>query len=115
MQLIYLIDSTSIYELIYSLERYADYNPVTETWLPMAFRDAALLHCLIFCADGYRQYSANGKEGPEAVLHLKRAIEIVNERLAAPVPNITDGTIVAVCTLAHAEVCHNKTVQNQRL
>jgi len=100
---------------MYSIEKYADYNPMTETWLPMAFRDPALLHCLIFCADGYRQYSANGKEGPEAVLHLKRAIEIVNERLAAPVPNITDGTIVAVCTLAHAEVCHNKTVQNQRL
>ena len=105
MQLIYLTDSTSIYELIYSLERYADYNPVTETWLPMAFRDAALLHCLIFCADSYRQLSESRAERPEAVIHLKKVIEIVNERLTAPVPNITDGTIVVVCTLAHSEVC----------
>jgi len=98
-------DTNSIYELTYSIEKYADYNPVVETWLPMAFRDSALLHCLIFCADECRKTSHDRRERPEAVLHLKRAIELVNARLAAPEPDITDGTIVVVCTLANTEVC----------
>jgi len=89
---------------MYSIEKYADFNPVTETWLPMAFKDPALLHCFLFCVEGYRNFSYNTEERPEAIIHLKKAIHIVNERLAAPVPNITDGTIVLVCTLAHSEV-----------
>jgi hypothetical protein len=36
--------------------------------------------------------------------HLSSAIHIVNERLRAPVPRITDATIGVVCTFAHTEV-----------
>ncbi|KAG9241669.1 hypothetical protein BJ878DRAFT_545019 [Calycina marina] len=95
--------TTSIYELVYSIEKYADYNPISETWLPMAFKDPALLHCLIFCADGYSALADGVRERPLAVMHLKEASRMVNQRLRGPNPIITDSTLVIVCTLAHAE------------
>jgi len=81
------------------------WNPVREFWLPMAFQDPAFLHALIFCSDGFGAIATGVKERPASVIHLRHAIRIVNERLSAPVPIITDTTIVVVCSLAHTEVC----------
>lgn len=90
---------------MYSIEKYGNYNPVTEKWLPMAFEDPALLHCIIFCVDGYDAFGRGTRERPEAIAHMEKAIAIVNDRLAAPEPDITDATIVVVCTMAYGEVC----------
>ncbi len=89
---------------MYTIEKHVNLNPAKDYWLPMAFQDAALLHAFIFCADGHGTISQGRKEGLAAVIHLSKAIQIVNERLRAPVPNITDATIAVVCTFAHTEV-----------
>ncbi|KAM0127295.1 hypothetical protein ACHAP3_008863 [Botrytis cinerea] len=96
--------TTDIYETMYTLEKHVNLNPAKDYWLPMAFQDAALLHAFIFCADGHGTISRGRKEGPAAVIHLRQAIQIVNERLRAPVPSITDATIAVVCTFAHMEI-----------
>ncbi|KAH7110911.1 hypothetical protein B0J11DRAFT_473782 [Dendryphion nanum] len=96
--------TTFIYENMYTLEKHVNLNPAKDYWLPMAFQDAALLHAFIFCADGHSTISQGRKEGPAAVIHLRKAIQIVNERLRAPVPSITDATIAVVCTFAHTEM-----------
>ncbi|KAF8859126.1 hypothetical protein BDZ45DRAFT_590317, partial [Acephala macrosclerotiorum] len=96
--------TTSIYETMYTIEKHVNLNPAKDYWLPMAFQDAALLHAFIFCADEHGTISQGRKEGPAAVIHLRKAIQIVNERLQAPVPSITDATIAVVCTFAHTEI-----------
>ena len=101
---LFFIDTTSIYETMYTIEKHVNLNPAKDYWLPMAFQDAALLHAFIFCADGYGTISQRKREGPAAVIHLRKAIQIVNERLRAPMPRITDATIAVICTFAHAEV-----------
>lgn len=90
---------------MYSIEKYSDWNPVTETWIPMAFDDPALLHCIMFCVEGYDACGRGTRERPEAIAHMEKAISMVNERLAAPTPDITNATIVVVCTMAYGEVC----------
>jgi hypothetical protein len=89
---------------MYTLERHVNLNPSRDYWLPMALQDAALLHAFLFCADGHCTIAVGGKERPAAVIHLKKAIQMVNERLKAPVPSVTDATIAVVCTFAHTEV-----------
>jgi hypothetical protein len=89
---------------MYTIEKHVNLNPAKDYWLPMAFQDAALLHAFIFCAGGHGTISQGRKEGPAAVIHLRKAIQIVNERLLSPVPRITDATIAVVCTFAHTEV-----------
>jgi len=89
---------------MYTIERHVNVNPPKDYWLPMAFQDAALLHAFLFCADGHGTIAKGKKEGPAAVVHLRKAIQIVNERLSAPVPSVTDATIAVVCTFAHTEV-----------
>lgn len=42
-------------------------------------------------------------ERPEAVINLRKAICIINEKLTRPVPEISDALIVVVSTLAHTE------------
>ncbi|KAH6695952.1 hypothetical protein BKA61DRAFT_623615 [Leptodontidium sp. MPI-SDFR-AT-0119] len=96
--------TTSIYETMYTFEKHVNLNPPKDYWLPMAFQDAALLHVFIFCADGHGTISRGRKEGPAAVIHLRKAIQMVNDRLEAPVPRITDATIAVVCTFAHTEI-----------
>jgi len=66
----------------------------------MAIQEPALLHAIIFCADGYSSIKRRKKEQASAVMHLRQAIQLVNEKLLSPVPNVTDATIVVVCTLA---------------
>lgn len=89
---------------MYTLESHAHLNPPKDYWLPTALQDAALLHAFLFCADVHGNLSQRRNEGPAAVTHLSSAIQIVNERLRAPVPRITDATIAVVCTFAHTEV-----------
>lgn len=89
---------------MYTIEKHVNLNPAKSYWLPMAFQDAALLHAFLFCADGHRTISQCMKERPAAVIHLREALHIVNARLSAPVPDITDATIAVVCTFAHTEV-----------
>ncbi|RDW63271.1 hypothetical protein BP6252_10816 [Coleophoma cylindrospora] len=96
--------TTFIYETMYTIEKHVNLNPARDYWLPMAFQDAALLHAFIFCAYGHSTISQGRKESPAAVIHLRKAIQIVNERLRAPVPSITDATIAVVCTFAHTEI-----------
>jgi hypothetical protein len=96
-------DATSVYEVTYSIEKYAAINPVKECLLPMAFQDSALFHTILACADIY--VSPNSKSRIAALTHFSKAVRVVNERLLKPVPEITDGTIVVVCSLAYAEVC----------
>ncbi|KAF4634190.1 hypothetical protein G7Y89_g3919 [Cudoniella acicularis] len=93
--------TTSIYETMYTIEKHVNLNPAKDYWLPMAFQDAALLHAFIFCADGHGTISQGRKEGPAAVIHLRKAIQIVNERLRAPVPSITDATIAVILNGNH--------------
>ncbi|KAN0102229.1 hypothetical protein V8E51_012739 [Hyaloscypha variabilis] len=99
--------TTSVYETMYTIEKHVNLNPAKDYWLPMAFQDAALLHAFIFCADGHCTISQGRKERPAAVIHLRKAIKIVNERLRVPVPSITDATIAVVCTFAHTEILND--------
>jgi hypothetical protein len=89
---------------MYVIEKHVNLNPAKDYWLPMAFQDAALLHAFIFCADEHEAIARGRKESPAAIVHLRKAIEIVNERLRAEVPIITDATIAVICTFAHTEV-----------
>lgn len=82
---------------MYTIEKNVNLNPAKGYWLPMALQDAALLHAFIFCADGHGTISQGRKEGPAALIHLRKAIQMVNERLRAPVPIVTDATIAVVC------------------
>jgi hypothetical protein len=70
----------------------------------MAFREPALLHAIIFCADSYCALQVGNREQPDALMHLGQAVRLVNQQLLEPVPRITDATIVVVCTFATAEV-----------
>ncbi|RDW65953.1 hypothetical protein BP6252_09588 [Coleophoma cylindrospora] len=106
----YMIDllkkyATSIYETMYSIERHGAINPVKECWLPMAFQDGALLHTILACADTYG--SPNWRNHPAALMHISKAVTMVNERLSGPMPEITDATIVVVCALAYSEMVNN--------
>jgi len=73
----------------------------------MAFSEPALLHAIIFCADIVNSIKQNVRESPVAVIHLRQAIAIINERLQGPVISVTDATIVVVCALAQTEVGDN--------
>jgi hypothetical protein len=92
---------------MYTIEKHANADPSKDYWLPLALQDAALLHAFLFCADGHGTIAQSRKESPAAVIHLRNAIQIVNERLRAPVPNVTDATIAVVCTFAHTEVYYS--------
>ncbi|RDW72235.1 hypothetical protein BP5796_08269 [Coleophoma crateriformis] len=97
--------ATSIYETMYSIEKYAAINPVKECWLPMAFQDGALLHTILACADIYG--SPYWMNHPTALMHISKAVTMVSERLLGPTPEITDATIVVVCALAYSEMVNN--------
>lgn len=88
---------------MYSIEKYAAINPVKDCWLPMAFQDSALLHMIVACSDIYT--SPNSTPHTTTLTHMNKAIKLVNERLSGTTPNITDETIVIVCTLAYSAVC----------
>lgn len=97
-------DSTLIFNLQYTIEKYTSFNPVKDCWIPMAFSEPAMLHAIIFCSDIVNSTRQNVRESPVAIIHLRQAIAILNKRLQGPVTSITDATIVVVCALAQTEV-----------
>jgi hypothetical protein len=96
--------ATSIWKNIYSLENLANWNPMADYWLPIAFHDAALLHALIGCADVYASGYMTISDGQRGLRHMQTAISIVNKRLEYP-KTISSGTLVIVASLAMLEVC----------
>ena len=96
------IDTTCSYERLYSIEKYADYNPMRDYFLPMAFKDLALFHAILFSSVCLKTLTV--KEVPKAVAHLKECIRLVNQRLQSPSPVVADSTILIVLMVAYTEV-----------
>lgn len=72
-------------------------------WLPLAMRDAALFHGLL-CGTALYMDFLTGAESVEKLKHMKEAVRLLNTRLRAPVPELSDGTVVTVAHLADFEV-----------
>lgn len=93
--------TTCSYERLYSIEKYADYNPMRDYFLPMAFKDLALFHAILFSSVCLKTLTV--KEVPKAVAHLKECIRLVNQRLRSPSPVVADSTILIVLMVAYTE------------
>jgi hypothetical protein len=97
-------DTTCVYEKAYSIETYFDYNSMKDYILPMAFRDLALFHVILFSSICLKTISPRSKEIPRALMHLRECIRLVNETLTSPSPMLLDSTFVVIATLAYFEV-----------
>lgn len=97
-------DTTCIYQSMYSIETHSSYNPMREYLLPMAFKDLAIFHAVLFSSVCLKSLSPRYKEVPRALTHLKECIHIVNERLRSPSPTVDDSIILVVSTVAYVEV-----------
>ncbi len=73
-------------------------------WVPLALTDPALLNCILYGGNQYGAMLNNQKERPSAVNHLKKAIELLNERLYGPSHEVTDSMIAVAAGLAMGEV-----------
>ena len=89
---------------MYSIETHSGYNPTKEYLLPLAFKDLALFHAILFSSVCLKTLSPRHKEVPRALMHLKECIHLVNKRLRSPSPMVDDSTIVVVATIALFEV-----------
>ncbi|PGH27622.1 hypothetical protein AJ80_00635 [Polytolypa hystricis UAMH7299] len=96
-------DITAGYRILYSVEKYTNYNPLTSHWIPFAFQSAAMMHAILGCADTATTAPWNHRLRPTAIKHLNAAIHIVNKSLAADPPTITDSIIAVVSTIAVME------------
>ncbi|KAG9233257.1 hypothetical protein BJ875DRAFT_52425 [Amylocarpus encephaloides] len=92
--------STTAWRQFYSIERLAGWNPVVEVWLPLAFKDPALIHTLIACSDSYVSGAMTATYG---LRHLYAAISIVNDRLATQRDLHASGTLTTIATIALLE------------
>ncbi|CRG91748.1 hypothetical protein PISL3812_08800 [Talaromyces islandicus] len=94
---------TSGWKSFYSIEKYADFNPI-DYWLPVAFRDGAFLHALLGCADSHiiGKSQSRAQNRLRAIRHLNAAISIVNRRIA-DLESVTDETLLIVATIAIIE------------
>lgn len=84
--------------MLYSVEKYTGYNPLTMYWLSLALCDAALLHAVLACADSFIVESWNPRERPIAIkpeLH----IQMLNERSTEEPLVISDGAIDVISTI----------------
>jgi hypothetical protein len=72
--------------------------------LPLAFRDLALFHVILFSSICLKTISPGSKELPRALMHLRECIRLVNERLTSLSPMLYDSTFLVVATLAYFEV-----------
>lgn len=72
--------------------------------MPLAVTDAALLNAILFCGDQLGTRLNKQKERQSAVIHLKRTIQLLNERLQDSLHAVSDSTIAAVSALALTEV-----------
>jgi hypothetical protein len=97
--------STTMWKQLYSLERLAGYNPVTEYWLPLAFRDEAVLHSFIGCAEAFAMGYKSFNDESRGLWHLQKAISIVNHRIVADGDSaVTGGTLIIVVGMAMVTV-----------
>ena len=90
--------------MLYSLERRAGYNPLTEYWVPLAYCDAALLHAILACADSFIVRSSDPRTRPTAIKHFTSAIRILNDSFAQKPLIVSDEAVAVVCTMAIIEV-----------
>ncbi|KAJ5578804.1 uncharacterized protein N7459_007768 [Penicillium hispanicum] len=90
------------WKMFYSIEKHTIFNPMTEYWLSLAYRDAAFMHTIIGCAESHFAESPSYHDRPITVKHLNAAISIINRRLANS-EVITDGTLVVIATMAMIE------------
>jgi hypothetical protein len=72
--------------------------------LPMAFRDLALFHVILFSSICLKTTSPGSKEVPKALMHLRECIRLINERFASLTPMLHDSTFIVIATLAYFEV-----------
>lgn len=94
-------------ESIYSIEKYAGHNPMRDYFLPMAFDDPAVLHAFLYSAGAVILPPEGGHENSKSLMHLKECIRLVNDRLCASPPVLSDSTIAIVTTIAYDEVSKN--------
>ncbi|KAI1333127.1 hypothetical protein F5Y16DRAFT_4135 [Xylariaceae sp. FL0255] len=88
---------------MYPIEKYTGDNPEKTYFLPLAFEDPAILHSMLFSTRAMSQLSRFCAELPEAVIHLRECVRLVNERLGSSPPILTDSTIAVVATVAFVE------------
>ncbi|KAH8647648.1 hypothetical protein BX600DRAFT_475683 [Xylariales sp. PMI_506] len=95
--------TTSVFEKIYPIEKYAGYNPMKDYFLPMAFDDPATMHAMLFSAGSMILPPTRSRETPNSLFHLRECIRLVNERLRSSPPIVTNSTIIIVATIAFVE------------
>ncbi|KAK8004673.1 Protein of unknown function DUF3468 [Apiospora arundinis] len=87
----------------YTLEDLAGSNPVSEFWIPRAFKDPALIHTFVGCAVAYAYgYHAIAFQN-RGLRHLQDAISVVKRRLDIPGAKISSNTLVVVAGIAMLE------------
>lgn len=97
-------DTDTVWKNFYTLEHLAGYNPVAEYWLHVAFKDAALIHVFIGCADAYsRGYDAI-ISGTKGLRHFYEAISLVNQRIQDISSTVSGTTLAIIAALAMLEV-----------
>ena len=77
---------------------------MAEYWLPLAFHDCALIHCLIGCADVYVSGYTTIKDESRGLRHLTTAISIVNQRFIDHKDLMSIGTLAVIAGIALLEV-----------
>ncbi|KAH8692013.1 hypothetical protein BGW36DRAFT_386817 [Talaromyces proteolyticus] len=92
------------WKTFYSIEKHAEFNPMTDYWIALAFQDSAFLHTLLGCADSLSVDAPwrGIQSRPRATRHLNAAISLVNERIAN-LEFVTDEMLVVVATIAILE------------
>lgn len=95
---------TSISERLYLVEQKAEFNPIVDFWMPLAFQESALLHAFIAFSGFYTLHSATLDDQPVIFSHLKRAISQANERMADRMISVSTETLVVVALVAIIQV-----------
>ncbi|KAK6857437.1 hypothetical protein PG995_007624 [Apiospora arundinis] len=88
----------------YTLEDLAGSNPVSEFWIPRAFKDSALIHTFVGCAVahayGYHAIAFQNR----GLRHLQDAISVVKRRLDIPEAAFSSNTLAVIAGIAMLEV-----------
>ena len=108
-------DAISVSKTLYSIEDKAEFNPMREYWLPMAFHDSALLHVFIGFADMF-MVNGNSTSIQSAdhlnqrwlgMRHLNEATSIVNKRMShLQGTEVSNETLAAIATIAMIQKCN---------
>ncbi|KAF7563934.1 hypothetical protein G7046_g200 [Stylonectria norvegica] len=95
--------STTASRRLYSVETLVGCNPIIDYWLPLAFRDGALLHNIIGCADVFVSGYTTVKDASKGLRHLNKAISIVNQRFMESKDVMSPGTLSVIAGIALLE------------